>query len=67
MSHNILSKRTILCWATFIGVLSHVQPAGPRLDIPARETHVLLPFFSGNGNNYNNSSNDILNNYNTYL
>ena len=35
-SHNVLSKFTILCWAIFIIILSHMWPAGHRLDTPAR-------------------------------
>ena len=33
-SHNVLSKFTILCWATFIAILGLMQPAGHGLDTP---------------------------------
>ena len=33
-SHTLLSKFTILCWATFIAILGHMQPQGLRLDTP---------------------------------
>ena len=33
-SHNVLSKFTVLCWAAFIAILGHTQPAGCRLDTP---------------------------------
>ena len=33
-SHNILSKFTILCWATFIALLGHMRPTGHGLDTP---------------------------------
>ena len=32
---EILSKFTILCWATFIAILGHMRPAGHGLDTPA--------------------------------
>ena len=31
-SHHVLSKLTTLCWAAFTAILSHLQPAGRRLD-----------------------------------
>ena len=34
---KVLSKFMILCWATFIVILGHMQPVGRRLDIPGRE------------------------------
>ena len=40
-SHNILTKFTILCWATFIAIVSHMQPAGHRLDTPGGYTKVV--------------------------
>ena len=36
-SHNVLSKFTILCWATFIAILGCVWPVGHRLDAPVRD------------------------------
>ena len=33
---KILSKFTILCWATFIAILGLMRPVGPELDTPAR-------------------------------
>ena len=33
-SHNVLSKFTILCWATFTAILGCMRPAGCRLDNP---------------------------------
>ena len=38
-SHNILSKFTILFWATFIAILSFMWPVGHRLDTPVSELH----------------------------
>ena len=35
-SHNVLSKCTVLCWATFTAILSRMQPLGRRLDTPVR-------------------------------
>ena len=43
-AHNILSKFTILCWATFIAILGYVWPAGHRLDSPAVESGYHCPF-----------------------
>ena len=34
--HNVLSKFTVLCWASFIAVLGCTQPVGHRLDSPRR-------------------------------
>ena len=34
-SHTVLSKFMILCWATFIAILGHMQPMGHGLDTPA--------------------------------
>ena len=31
---KVLSKFTILCWATFIAIPGHRQPSGPWLDTP---------------------------------
>ena len=36
---NVLSKHMILCWATFIAILDHMQPAGRELDTPAPKCH----------------------------
>ena len=36
ISHNVLSKFTILCWATFTALLSRRQAVGHRLDVSAR-------------------------------
>ena len=33
-SHNVLNKFMILCWATFIAILSLMQSVGSRLDTP---------------------------------
>ena len=33
-------KFTILCWATFIAILRHVQPLGLWLDTPFREYYL---------------------------
>ena len=33
---KVLSKFTILCWATFIAILSRVRPAGCELDTPGK-------------------------------
>ena len=38
VSHNVLSKLTVLCWATFVAILSSMQPAGCRLDTPVTES-----------------------------
>ena len=35
-SHNVLSKFTILCWATVIAILCRMQPMDWGLDTPAR-------------------------------
>ena len=35
---KVLSKFLILCWATFIATLCHVQSKGLRLDTPAPNT-----------------------------
>ena len=37
---HVSSKFMILCWATFIAVLSCMQPAGRRLDTPSLKHHV---------------------------
>ena len=34
-SHTVLSKFTVLCWATFIATLGHMRPVGCRLDTSA--------------------------------
>ena len=36
---KVLNKLTILCWATFIAILGHMQPVGHRLDTPMPDTH----------------------------
>ena len=36
ISHYVLSKFTILCWAIFPAILSHMWPAGHRLETPDR-------------------------------
>ena len=33
---KVLSKFTVLCWATFIAILSCMWPAGHGLDAPGR-------------------------------
>ena len=47
-SHNVLSKFTILCWATFTAILGlgHRQPVGHRLDAPARVWNFLVSMAS---------------------
>ena len=43
ISHNVLSKFTILCWATFITILGHMQPIGCGWEsepaMPLRRAH----------------------------
>ena len=34
ISHNVLSKFMILCWASFTAILCHIQPEGCRLGTP---------------------------------
>lgn len=36
ISHNVLGKFMLLCWAAFIAILSLMQPVGHRLDTPVR-------------------------------
>ena len=35
-SHTVLSKFTVVCWATFTAILGHAQPMGHRSDTPGR-------------------------------
>ena len=37
-SYNVLSKFTIVCWATFTAILSHTWPVGCGLDTPGRKS-----------------------------
>ena len=37
-AHNVLSKFTILCWATFIATLRPLQPLDRRLDTPVKNS-----------------------------
>ena len=52
-SLNVLSKFTILCWATFIAILGSMQPMGQGLDTPAdRMTLNLLSHASQGKSNF---------------
>ena len=43
---NVLSKFTILCWATFIAILGHMQPTGCRLDTPGLDSCDFMGIFT---------------------
>ena len=42
--HNVLSKFTVLCWATFIVILDHMWPVGCVLDTPGFNLKSLFNF-----------------------